>query len=145
MGSDDSNSERRFTVQTTSLPDSPGRVLLRESFDRLSDEDVGGVVLALVRDCPAIGVPVWNAEVVVGEYIDLKLPSKTLRILPYCRGFGEVSWERIQEDASALPAGPEWLIVTTRPLSERAKVEIDECVYRDRMHYIKIAREMEWM
>ncbi|WP_135304788.1 hypothetical protein [Haloarcula amylovorans] len=145
MFSADFHSERGFTVETTTLPESPGTVLLNDTVAALPDADVAGVLLALVRDCDAFNPSPEVATVVIcDDGVELRFDHKDLRMQFHCEDTDSVTWPMIQDQLYEVPAGTEWLVIATGPLTARARAEIDYANFRDGIHYIEISSTLRW-
>ena len=145
MFSDDSHSERDFTVENVTLPDSPGTLLLTDRVATLSAPQLAGVLLALVRDCDAFTPGSEEATVVIAENgIELQFEHKDLRVQFHCEDSSSVTWPTVRNRLHDLPAGTEWLVIATGSLTARAKAEIDHANYRDGIHYIEVSKHSRW-
>ncbi len=143
MFSDDSHSKRDFTVESVTLPNSPGTVLLDNTVATLSARELAGALLALVRDYDAFTPSAREATVVfVKDEVELQFAHKDLRVQFY-RG-GPVTWPTVQDRLHDLPAGTEWLVIAMGALTSRAKAEIDDANCHGGAHYIEIGRNVRW-
>lgn len=145
MFSDDSHPEREFTVETVTLPVSPEAVLLNNGVTSLSEPELAGVLLALVRDCEGFSPAPEAATVVIAEdEVELQFEHKDLRVQFYNGDSGAVTWQTVQDSLYALPDGTEWLVITIGTLMRPAKAKIDDSNYREGIHYIQISEHFRW-
>jgi hypothetical protein len=143
--SDDSHSERDFTVENVTLPASPGAVLLDNGVDNLSASELAGVLLALVRDCEGFSsAPEAATAVIAEDEVEIRFDHKDLRVQFYSGDSGLVTWQTVHDSLHALPVGTEWLLIAVGSLSDRAKAEIDDADYRERVYYIEISWHLRW-
>ncbi|WP_424005608.1 hypothetical protein ACOZ4I_20315 (plasmid) [Haloarcula salina] len=143
--SDDSHSKRDFTVENVILPEKPGIVLVNNKPTCLSEPEVAGILLALVRDCNAFSPPLEAATVVFdGGQVELRFEHKDLRVQFHCEDSRTVTWSAIHDRLYDLPAGTEWLIITIGSLTARAKAEINHANYREGSHYVEISNNLRW-
>ncbi len=140
MAPDDSTPGRRFTVGDTEPAESAFGVLHHTSSRRIGDEELAGALLALVEQCSEISVPVSNVCIVVTEdRVNIEVPRKTLRVLLCCDKPTEVTWREVQRRAPQLPPNHEWIVVSTRSMTAKAKQWIKELQGGSAMHYIELS------
>lgn len=145
MFSDDSHSERDFTVENATLPDSPGTVLLSDRVVALSAPELAGVLLALVRDCGTFTPSAEETTVVFTEDdVELQFEHKDLRMQFHYENSGAVTWPAVRDNLHDLPVGTEWLVIAVGSLTARAKAEIDHSDYPGGIHYIEISKRSQW-
>lgn len=141
----DSPSKRCFTVDTVTLPESPGTVLLNERVDTLSNPVLAGALFALVRDCPAFNSSPEAASVVVaGDGVELQFGHKDLRLIFYCNAMEPVTWPTVRNDLTTLAAGTEWLVIVGGSLTDRARAYFEHTAACNEAHYIEIGRHLRW-
>jgi hypothetical protein len=143
--SDDSHFERDFTVETVTLPASPEAVLLNKGVTSLSELELAGVLLALVRDSEGFSSAPETATVVFAkDEVELQFEHKDLRVQFHNGDPRPVTWQTVRDSLHALPDRTEWLVITIGTLMGPAKAKIDDANYRENLHYIEISKHIGW-